>query len=194
MLVWQADDADFGTPPLADDEFEVFGARMRVPGYYMLDSWGGIHASYGPVLPGPVSPYFGFDIARDLELVSSGGFVVLDGFGGIHSGGGASVPMTTHYWGIDVVRDIELAPVGYYLMDEHGRIVEGDGAPFIFSRYNTFGCPKPVLPRDFELSPGGGLVLDGNGVVYGYVAFDGERATLPPAGFVEGAAAVLELR
>ncbi len=282
LLVWQADDSDFGSPALADDEFEVFGVRLRIPGFYVLDSWGGVHVAYGPALPGPASPYFGFDIARDFEivangyyvldgfggvhtgggaspvipgtpffgfdvardleatgtgglyvldgyggvhaaggapqllpatpyfgfdiardfeLVETGGYVVLEGFGGVHSGGGANVPFTTTYWGIDRGRDIEMAPVGYYVMHDGGSILAGNGAPDL----QPSGWPSALTTppaRDFELVPGGALVLDGEGTVYAVVTFwpqtgghpPLDKVVVPAFGFVTGAAVALELR
>ncbi len=63
-------------------------------GYYILDSYGAIHA-VGDVPPeiAPSVPYFGWNIARDLALTSSGqGAWMLDGWGGIHAIGDAEPP------------------------------------------------------------------------------------------------------
>lgn len=38
-------------------------------GVWALDGFGGVHASQGAPVPGAPTPYFGFDIARDLEVV-----------------------------------------------------------------------------------------------------------------------------
>ena len=70
---------------------ETWFARLN--GYYILDGFGGVHANIenaaGDNVPAPWDgqslPYFGWDIATDLELLPSGdGFVMLDAYGAIH--------------------------------------------------------------------------------------------------------------
>ena len=77
----------------------------------MLDGYGGIHAGGGAPVMNPVTPYFGWDIARDMELNASGnGYYVLDGYGGIHTGGAAStLTSPTPYFGWDIAKDLEFA-------------------------------------------------------------------------------------
>jgi len=78
--------------------------------YYVLDGFGGVHAGGGAGIVSPATPYFGFDIARDLAYVpgSSGdGLLVLDGFGGVHLGGAVvGVFPATPYFGFDIARAI----------------------------------------------------------------------------------------
>lgn len=173
-------------------DIEVFA-----PGQiYILDGYGGVHAAGGAPVMLPSTPYFGFDIAHDLELVPAGGYVVFEGFGGLHQGGGAFLSMTTPYYGVDVVKDVEIAPIGYYMMNNTGRLVAGSGAPPLPSPFNNQppSFLTPQLTRDFELVPGGAVVLDGNGNVYGWSSPDRDTLTIPGPGFVPGAAIDLELR
>jgi len=37
-------------------------------GFYVLDRFGGLHAGGGAPVLLPGTPYFGFDVAQDLEL------------------------------------------------------------------------------------------------------------------------------
>lgn len=88
--------------------------------YYVLDGFGGVHAGGDAPAITPATPFFGFDIARDLAYVAVGrrigpvdvvgdGLLVLDGFGGIHAGGALPRSMAnpvTPYFGFDVARAI----------------------------------------------------------------------------------------
>ncbi|MFH1741945.1 MAG: hypothetical protein ABIH23_23325 [bacterium] len=72
--------------------------------------------------PQPV--FFGFDIARDVEInpvdsnedgvVGDGGdgFYVLDGYGGIHAVGNAPAVQNAPFLGFDIARDLEISPTG----------------------------------------------------------------------------------
>lgn len=77
---------------------------------YVLDGYGGVHPGGGAQALTLPTPYFGWDIARDMELIQIGnGYYILDGYGGIHAGGPApAISPETPYWGWDVARDIEL--------------------------------------------------------------------------------------
>ncbi len=132
-------------------------------GFFVLDAFGAVHASGGaPPLSAP-TPYFGFNIARDLELGAS--HYVLDGFGGLHPGGGAPAIATTPYFGFDITRDFELLGGGYYLLDGFGGVHVGNTAPAITA-------PTPYLgfdiARDLELLAGGPgfYVVDGFGGIH----------------------------
>lgn len=95
---------------------------MAQQGYYVLDGFGGVHAGGGaPVISAP-TPYFGFDIAKDIVYVppgsgaGAGGYLVLDGFGGVHVGGsisGFSVTPRTPYFGFNVARAIAVRRSGF---------------------------------------------------------------------------------
>lgn len=80
--------------------------------YYVLDGFGGVHAGGGAPIITPATPYFGFDIAKDVVYVpgtSGGGILVLDGFGGVHAGGAlpsSSANPRTPYWGFNIARAI----------------------------------------------------------------------------------------
>jgi hypothetical protein len=76
--------------------------------YYVLDGFGGVHAGGGaPSISG--TPYFGFDIAKDIAYVAAGngnGVLVLDGFGGVHQAGLGPVAPSTPYFGFNIARAI----------------------------------------------------------------------------------------
>lgn len=84
--------------------------------YYVLDAFGGVHAGDGAPAISPPTPYFGFDVAADIDYIPVGtnsavgdGIIVLDDFGGVHSGGAlASDPPVspTPYFGFDAARAI----------------------------------------------------------------------------------------
>lgn len=115
----------------------------QVNGYFILDGFGGIHAAGGALgtmirsTPGDdISiPFFGFDIARAIEVTPSGrGIYLLDGFGGVHKLGDAfkafplGGPAATPIWGWDVAEDIELITngadqvLGYYVLSAFGDV------------------------------------------------------------------------
>jgi hypothetical protein len=83
-------------------------------GYYVLDGFGGVHAGGGAPAVFPQTPYFGFDIAKDIVYVPDGnlehdGILVLDGFGGVHAGGAIKsdpIGPPTPYFGFNVARAI----------------------------------------------------------------------------------------
>ncbi len=84
--------------------------------HYVLDAFGGVHAGGGAPVISPATPYFGFDVAADIEYIPVGtstatgdGILVLDKFGGVHQGGA----LVTHppsggtpYFGFDAARAI----------------------------------------------------------------------------------------
>jgi len=79
-----------------------------------------------------IDPYFGWDIARDLEpyragLVPDTGYYILDGFGGVHLAGealasGIQFLSGRPFFGWDIARDLEITDSGrgYYLLDGFG--------------------------------------------------------------------------
>lgn len=106
----------------------VFAASQNVP-FYVLDGFGGIHAANGaPALYD--SPYWGFDLAEDLEIteitceypvpetgppvavISQVEGYVLDHFGGVwlvsSDPQGTQAVSGTPYFGYDIARDIEV--------------------------------------------------------------------------------------
>jgi hypothetical protein len=68
-----------------------------------------VHAGAGAPGISPGTPYFGFDIAKDIAYVASTGssVLVLDGFGGVHRGGPVipNAPITP-YFGFNIARAI----------------------------------------------------------------------------------------
>ncbi len=127
-------------------DLELAGTGFhQLVGFGGVPTWGGVP---GRILPPP--PYFGFNIARDLELVPGGGAYVLEGFGGVHPAGGAP-PLTpaTIYWGWDAAMDMELdRGGGYYVLDSYGGLHAGGGAAMISPAPPYFGFP---IARDLEL-------------------------------------------
>jgi len=79
-------------------------------GWYMLDGYGGIH-TYPYDLPKPQGlPNFGFDIARNLEVVQTDAglqFYLLDGYGVIHSTDPNFSRGDLPWFGKDWARDLE---------------------------------------------------------------------------------------
>jgi hypothetical protein len=81
--------------------------------YYVLDGFGGVHAGNGASVIFPATPYFGFDVAADIEFFQTqgtvaAGILVLDRFGGVHRGGGLTTepPGNTPYFGFNIARAI----------------------------------------------------------------------------------------
>lgn len=153
---------------------------VELPSYsdtsvYILDSHGGVHLGGGATAMSPATPYFGFDVARGLELTGTGGCLVLDSFGGVHTGGSASAGSpATPYFGFDIARDIELAATGYYVLDGFGGVHAGGGASTMSPATPYFGFD---IARDMELGVSGYYVLDG----FGGVHIGGGATTLSPA-------------
>jgi len=84
--------------------------------FYVLDGYGGVHAGGGAPVISPATPYFGWNIAKDiahLPVATSDtnygdGILVLDGYGGVHKGGklsGISVTATP-YFGFDIAKSL----------------------------------------------------------------------------------------
>ncbi len=94
-------------------------------GWYMLDGLGGIHPS-SPDLPYPIGlPYFGIDIARNLEITLVNGervFYLLDGYGAVHSSGEPFPQGHLPWYGMDLARDLEPDPRGggWLVLDAFG--------------------------------------------------------------------------
>lgn len=103
-------------------------APTEIPGWFVLDGYGGIHST-NPDIPRPVLPYWwGFDIARDLEPDPLGrGWYMLDGYGGIHrSSPDLPLPNNLPYFGFDIARNLEIklhdGKLEFYLLDGYGVI------------------------------------------------------------------------
>ncbi len=133
----------FGVPVAVDMECipEAVPSATATWGLFILDNNGGVHAvgaaAAVQVASLEFAPYFGFDIARDLELTATGhGYFILDGYGAVHAVGDAleQIPsplgFAIPYWGsFDIAKDLELvindpmttAPeTGWYLLDGLG--------------------------------------------------------------------------
>ena len=85
------------------------GDAQQAP-FYVLDGFGGVHAGGGAPVIAPGTPYFGFDVAKDIAYVPGAlgeGYLVVDGFGGVHEAGAlAAVTPTIPYFGFDIARGI----------------------------------------------------------------------------------------
>jgi hypothetical protein len=128
-------------------------------------------ANYRPLVApwyGSRLPYFGWDIARDIELTPSGnGLYLLDGFGMVHAVGDAhsAFQPLTPYFGFDIARSIAVVSnlsgtgaVGYLVLDGFGQVYKvglaedydisftGDNGNPIISFIDSF--------RDIEVTPG----------------------------------------
>jgi hypothetical protein len=141
------------------------GARKKVAisrrGYAILDSMGQV--TFGGGQPDlEWNAYFGWDIARDIELTADGdGMIVLDGMGSVHVRGKAP-EFTSPFFGWDIARDVELSPdgEGYYILDGYG-FIHSQGPIPVFDGVNL-GWD---IARDLELSQSGNgfYILDGFG-------------------------------
>lgn len=141
------------------------GARKKVAisrrGYAILDSLGQV--TFGGGQPDlEWNAYFGWDIARDIELTPEGdGMMVLDGMGSVHIRGNAP-EFTGPFFGWDIARDVELSPdgKGYYILDGYG-FIHSQGPIPVFEGVDL-GWD---IARDLELSQSGKgfYILDGFG-------------------------------
>jgi len=117
---------------------------------------------------GSDQPYFGWDIAREIELTPTGnGYYLLDGFGAIHTVGDAHTAFPnpfTPYFGFDIARGMTVVPgingdtaVGYLVVDAFG-IVHKAGFAEDYDISNTGNDGKPITSfadsfRDIEITP-----------------------------------------
>jgi hypothetical protein len=163
---------DFGTTDTktsAGDADTYVIKLIPARGYYVLDGYGGVHRGGSAPALSPQTPYFGWDIARDIELTPSGtGFYVLDGYGGVHKTGSApALSPATPFFGFDIAKDLELTSngLGYYVLDGYGGVHSGGAASSLSPTTPYFGWN---IARDLELTPDstGYYVLDGYGGIH----------------------------
>ena len=153
-------------------------ALLAAPHGYTLDGYGGIHP-FGGAPPVSGAPYFGFDIAKRIVLLSSGaGGYVLDGYGGLHPftvGTNPLPPPITNasYWpGFNIAWDVALSP-GSSSTNMSGVTLDGYGRlhPFgtLTSVQQTAYWPGWDIARAVRLSSSStvtrpsGWLLDGYG-------------------------------
>ncbi|MEW6238023.1 MAG: WD40 repeat domain-containing protein [Candidatus Omnitrophota bacterium] len=141
-----------------------------IPGWFVLDGYGGIHGSNPDIRP-PVLPYLApFDIVRDIEPDPQGrGWYMLDGYGGIHtSSPDLPIPNNLPYFGFDIARNLEIRNTdegyAFYLLDGYG-CVHTSVERFDHSELPWFGYD---IARDLEPAPDGNgwYILDGFGFVH----------------------------
>jgi len=184
-LYWGWDVAvDLEVSVIYDESAEA----IRFNGYYILDKFGGVHWNIeneaGNVQMAPWAsmpqPYFGWDIARSLELTKTGkGYFLLDGYGGVHtagdaalafpspSGAGIAAVTTPSYFGWDIAKDIESVydETGYIqgiaLLDGYGQVHTMGNVPIVESLppFND-GSGLWDIARDMEISPFYAYVTD----------------------------------
>ena len=178
------DGPDFGFD-IARDAILVGDSRSGL----LLDGFGGLHG-FGPGQvdpPAPASgPYFGWDIARAIELRDDEGGYVLDGYGGLHrvSVGGGTAPASPQgpYFGWDIARDVVFLPggTGGYVLDGFGGIhpfsVGANPKPPAVTHGPYFGWD---IARQIVLNDAGtgGYLLDGYGGLHRFAVGTG---ALPP--------------
>lgn len=157
--------------------FEVVNGGVAV-----MDGFGAVYTFNGAP-PAKGLPSFGWDIARDLEVLpGTGYYYILSGFGTLHTNDPAG-PFTGPDFGWDIARDLEILPdaSGGYVLDGYGGVAAVGGAPDIITPF--FGWD---IARDIELSPdGSGLyILDAFGGVHpcgGAAAVTGWNLSSPVA-------------
>jgi hypothetical protein len=154
--------------------YDESGSVLRLNGYYVLDAYGGVHWCLEDELGDPIStpwgftqPYWGWDIARGIEMTPTfKGYYLLDGYGAVHAVGDASFAFlglgpgirgtAQLFPGTDIAKDLEI------VYDETGYTSEGmvilDGMGGLTAMGNVTVGPAPYTPgtdifKDTELSP-----------------------------------------
>lgn len=122
--------AGFDQPYFGWDIARGLAVTASAQGYFLLDGYGGLHTvgdalmsfpSGGAAVEELTTPFFAWDIAKDLELVYDDvgelqGLIVLDGYGGLHEVGNVQIqnPLPLfddglgNFW--DIARDMEISP------------------------------------------------------------------------------------
>jgi hypothetical protein len=117
------------TPLAPSNAMGLFGTAMAVDmeltrdgkGAFILDCYGGVHA-FGNAIQFNEFPFFGYDVARDIEIDSKGGYI-LDGLGGIFPLGRSPDLSSGADFGYDIARDLLLFEKGgFYILDGQGGI------------------------------------------------------------------------
>ncbi len=155
----------------------VSGATMVLPaqatsttGGVLLDLYGGLHPFGNASVNTSGAPYFGWDIARAIDVLPDGsGGWTLDGWGGIHNWGNASPIDTPDYQpGHDIARALAVLPDGHsgYLLDAYGGV------------HAFGGANAPTFPLSFgwsgwDIARGIAIATDGTGMAIGGWVMDG---------------------
>jgi len=86
--------------------------------FVILDGYGGLHTVSKTFPDLETSIVYNWDIARDLELLSSNSGLILDGFGGLHTVGNYVKPSSWKlpYFGWDIAKDIEFIGTNHLVM------------------------------------------------------------------------------
>ena len=164
--------ADDGGGHSGDSNTFTVAALVR---FYKMDGFGGVHPAGGaPSFSG--GPYWpGWDVAKDLAVVSDWtgavqGYYVLDRLGGVHKVGSVSSFTGGPYFGFDIARAVKVVydvwgdVQGYYVLDGFGGVHKvGSVSSFSGGPY----WPGWDIAKDMD------VVFDGGGTVYGYYVLDG---------------------
>jgi hypothetical protein len=146
----------FGTAMAKDMELTRDGQ-----GAFILDAFGGVHA-FGNAIQFNEFPFFGFDVARDIELDNQGGYI-LDGLGNIFPLGRSPDLSSGADFGFDIARDLLVFEKGgFYILDGQGGITATGHsalvAPSNEPASNPFFPGMDVI-RDFTLAGGGAVEI-----------------------------------
>jgi hypothetical protein len=145
---------------------QLAGACAAAPPGYVLDGYGGLHATSGAPVISNEAYWPGWDIARDVVSRPAGGGWTLDGYGGVHRFGSApSVSVSASWPGWDIARAItRTGSSGGYVLDGYGGIHPFGSAPSVSTTayWPGFDIARDVVTR----TGGGGYVLDGYGGVH----------------------------
>ncbi len=144
-------------------------ASSTTSGGVALDLYGGLHPFGGAAPDTTGAPYFGFDIARAVEVMPGGsGGWTLDGWGGIHSWG-AATPIVTPFYraGQDLARGLAVLPDG-----RSGYLLDGFGGLHAFGpRAPAFTAP--AWWNGWDIARGIAVTADGSGTATGGWVMDG---------------------
>ena len=118
---------------------------------------------YGPTI------YFGWDIARDMELNNTGdGIFLLDGLGGVHPIGNVTEFSEVPYWGFDTAIDLTLTPSGngYHILSRSGEIVaQGDAVDLAIPDIEATTEDQGFVGLEYTPGTDGYLVMAASGEV-----------------------------
>ncbi len=167
-------------------------------GCFVLDDFGGVHAGGAATrVPLTGGPYFGWNIARAIQVVRGGaaqnpsglGLAVLDGYGALHTFSAARPQQSFYFYPEpgDRAVDLELChpggsdatSYGFFVLDRNGRVWAGGSADPAAAEAACIHPPLDGTTRravDLLLaddSGASGWIMDNMGLVY---AFGGAEA------------------
>jgi hypothetical protein len=166
-------------------------------GYYVLDGFGGVHRGGGAPAISPVTPYFGWDIAKAIEYVPVGysnktyghGLMVLDGYGGVHLGGALkgvtpAIPATP-YFGWNIARDMAVRLIPPRAAGTYS--TEGD--TITSNTFVVISSTEMILPDDGLVFLSGGFTAYNTSQMYQsrvWLGFGVDNSSSPFGGVLAG--------